>query len=393
MIRWRDFRRENFFTMKNKTLEITKGVFILLIDLKKFDWDNVNDFDSQFDKWEKSNTAADIETKTKETSGNIGNIEEKAPALEGRTELTNVFDELDETTKKIKGNLLKWGFKTLDENLPMLPGIYLLGALPSMGKTTFALQTAANICEQGEKIIYVSYEPTARQIAFKDLARYWFLKNWGKNAMAEFVPTATNIMLGRYAENSMFTAEKMKEVREELKTKRRNFIFVEGLKETAKSLINKLEYDVKSGAKFIVVDYVQLIKGNSPKKTMREQIDDTVRELQIFQSKNDLIILFISSFNRENYKNYVNLESFKESGSLEYSADAILGLQLEFENEKERGDSAEFQKRKASKPRNVELVCLKNRYGQDFKARFAYHSAHETFIEKIVNEQKSNLSF
>ena len=305
--------------------------------------------------------------------------------------LADVFDNLDAMTEKFQGHLLKWGFPTLDEKLPMLPGCYLLGALPSLGKTTLALNVAANICEQGEAVLYVSYEPTAKQIAYKDLTRYWFKKIWENhrdNRLSEKVPTASQMMLGRYTDS--FTFDEMKKVREELKVKRENFYFLQGRRETVQDLISKIKPYTDNGVKFIVIDYIQLIKGTDTSKTVREQLDSTIRELQMFQTQNDLVILFISSFNRENYRNYACLESFKESGGLEFTADAIFALQFEYLNGESRADNQKFQKKKQMQPRDMELVCLKNRFGIDFTDRFAYHSAHETFIEKAGNEKTAD---
>ena len=304
--------------------------------------------------------------------------------------LADVFDELDAMSDKLKGNLLKWGFPALDEKLPMLPGCYLLGALPSLGKTAFALNVAGNICEQGEAVLYVSYEPTSKQIAAKNLAGYWFKKIWNNhrdNRLSEKVPTAAQIMLGKY--NAMYGIEEMKEVREEIKKKRRNFYFLQGRKETAQDLISKIKSYVDNGVKFIVIDYIQLIKGMDTSKVVREQIDETIKELQIFQTEKDLVILFISSFNRENYRNYACIESFKESGGLEYTADAILALQLEYKHGESRISTENFQKKKQTQPRDMELVCLKNRFGIDFTDKFAYHSAHETFIEKNADSDNA----
>lgn len=314
--------------------------------------------------------------------------------IEGVEVLADVFDDLDEMSEKLKGNLLKWGSPTLDEKLPMLPGCYLLGALPSLGKTTFALNVAANVCEQGAAVLYISFEPTSKQIAVKDLARYWFKKIWNNhrdNRSPELVPTATQMMLGRY--NSTFGFDEMKKVREELKAKRENFYFLQGRRETARDLISKIKPYVDNGVKFIVIDYIQLIKGTDTTKTAREQIDETIRELQIFQSENDLVILFISSFNRENYRNYACIESFKESGGLEFTADAILALQLKYLDGESRTDNKKFQEKKQSQPRDMELVGLKNRFGIDLVDEFAYHSAHETFIEKIPSAKNSKFEY
>ena len=310
----------------------------------------------------------------------------------GGESLYYTFDTLDDCTAQIKNSELKWGFPILDDKMSLLPGNYLLGALPSMGKTAFALQVATNVCEQEKAVLYVSYEPTNFQIAFKDLARYWFMQSWGKNANADFVPSAKDLMLGKYTKNAMFTEAEMKKVRAKLRERRKNFYFLQGRMETADELVSKVKKFVDYGVRFVVIDYIQLIKGTDPKKTVREQIDETVRKLQIFQSQNNLAMLFISSFNRENYRKYASLESFKESGGLEYTADGMLALQFDSDDGTAGTDLKGFQEMKQQQPRNIELVCLKNRWGMDFVDKFAYHSKHETFFEKDASkvEQQPN---
>lgn len=313
----------------------------------------------------------------------------------GIVNFSDVFDTLDAIIEPQKENLLKWGFKTLDDKLPLLPGCYLLGALPALGKTTFAMNVAANLCDEGVPVLYVSYEPTKEQLAFKDLARYWFSKYWGKNShsLDEFVPTATAMMLGQFNERhkDCLNTESMKEIRQELKEKRKNFYFLQGKRENSSQLIEKIKPYVENGGRFIVIDYIQLVRDFDDKKSVREQIDAAIRDLQIFQSTHKLTILFISSFNRENYRNYVCLESFKESGGLEYTADAILALQFEYKEKEKRDSGEEFQKKKQEIPRHMELVCLKNRFGTDFVAKFTYHSAHETFMNIDEEEKKKKI--
>ena len=83
----------------------------------------------------------------------------------------------------------------------------------------------------------------------------------------------------------------------------------------------------------------------------------------------------------------IDFESFKESGSIEYSADVVWGLQLQIINDQAftqaKGVS---QKRrmiamaKAASPRKVELVCLKNRYGiASYNCGFLYYPQFDLF--------------
>ena len=68
----------------------------------------------------------------------------------------------------------------------------------------------------------------------------------------------------------------------------------------------------------------------------------------------------ISSFNRDNYRNAVSMQSFKESGAIEYSSDVLLGLQFKGVE----SNDFDFNKARNKDPREFELVVLKNRNGK-----------------------------
>lgn len=49
----------------------------------------------------------------------------------------------------------------------MSPGLYLLAARPSMGKTAIALQVAANVARRGLKTLYFTLEMSVEQLAIR----------------------------------------------------------------------------------------------------------------------------------------------------------------------------------------------------------------------------------
>jgi replicative DNA helicase len=81
------------------------------------------------------------------------------------------------------------------------------------------------------------------------------------------------------------------------------------------------------------------------------------------------------------------MSAFKESGSLEYSADVLLALQpegmVEGEDNKAKKNNIETVKKcKAATERNVELVILKNRNGSTNKTlNFNYYAMFNCFEE------------
>ena len=93
----------------------------------------------------------------------------------------------------------------------------------------------------------------------------------------------------------------------------------------------------------------------------------------------------------------IDFESFKESGSIEYSADVVWGLQLQILNDpvfvQTKGTAAKrklFASAKAESPRKIELACLKNRYGiATYNCGFLYYPQFDLFTPD--NSYKSTM--
>jgi len=137
----------------------------------------------------------------------------------------------------------------------------------------------------------------------------------------------------------------------------------------------------------VIVDYLQIIRPTDPRQTTKDAVDGHVRALKKLQTENDLVVIVISSLNRQNYLTPVDFESFKESGGIEYTADVIWGLQLAIMNsdlfDKKDKLKEKREKVKAAKlevPRKIELVCLKNRYGRSsYSCGFNYYPQFDLF--------------
>ena len=83
-------------------------------------------------------------------------------------------------------------------------------------------------------------------------------------------------------------------------------------------------------------------------------------------------VFVISSLNRSSYSGSISIDSFKESGGIEYGADVLLGLQpagmtetLDGLNDtKAKAEAGRIVRElKAAKDRPCEIVVLKNRNG------------------------------
>ena len=149
------------------------------------------------------------------------------------------------------------------------------------------------------------------------------------------------------------------------------------------------DYISRTGVKPVVmVDYLQIITPVSTHQTTKDVVDYNVRALKKLQTENDLVVLIISSLNRQNYLTPIDFSSFKESGGIEYTADVIWGLQLSIMNEelfdreaKLKAKREAVKEAKAAHPREIELVCLKNRYGiSSYSCNFKYYAKYDLFV-------------
>ena len=105
-------------------------------------------------------------------------------------------------------------------------------------------------------------------------------------------------------------------------------------------------------------------------------------ELKRISRDYKLPVIAISSFNRAGYKEAVTFEQLKESGSIEYSSDIVLGLQLAGAGKKDFDPTAAKRKN----PREIELVILKNRDAAvGDKVAFNYYPMFNLFEEAGVS--------
>ena len=264
----------------------------------------------------------------------------------------------------------------------MYAGLYVLGAISSLGKTTFIYQMAEQMAKLGNHVIYISLEQSKLELASKSIAREIYVNN-KENAI-------TSLQIRKNPIN-----DAVHNAIENIKTYADKLTVVECAFGMTMSDIEDYvkEYsETYNGAKpVLIVDYLQAIKPENDKMNTKEQIDTTMKRLKNLQIENQMVILAISSINRGNYLNQIDFESFKESGGIEYTADVIWGLQLailkeqKYLNEKDTEKKRQMIKEaKKASVRRIELVCLKNRFGiSNYTCQFDYHTAFDYFESDI----------
>lgn len=272
----------------------------------------------------------------------------------------------------------KTGFNNLDELTGGLyPGLYVVGAISSLGKTTFVHQIGDQLAERGDHVLFFSLEQSRLEMVTKSLSRITARNN------REKAVSAIKIRGGKLTPEVIAAAEEYNKIADRISVIECNFdTNIYSIVEYTKAYMEA--FKVKP---VVIVDYLQIIPPTDPRQSDKEKVDNIVRGLKKLQSENDLVLFVISSINRQNYLTPIDFESFKESGGIEYTADVVWGLQLQilnddlFNSEKKIKEKREkVRQAKKAIPREIELVCLKNRYGvSSYSCGFKYDPRFDLF--------------
>ncbi len=272
----------------------------------------------------------------------------------------------------------KTGFSNLDELTGGLyPGLYVIGAISSLGKTTFIHQMGDQLAAMGDHVLFFSLEQNRLEMVTKSLSRI----TAGHNK--EKAISAIKIRGGKLTPEVLAAVEEYNKTADHISVIECNFdVNIYSIIEYTKEYMQA--YQVKP---VVIVDYLQIIPPTDPRQSDKEKVDNIVRGLKKLQSENDLVVFVISSINRTNYLTPIDFESFKESGGIEYTADVVWGLQLQILNDdlfnkpnkiKEKREKVRIAKKAI--PRDIELVCLKNRYGvSSYSCGFKYDPRFDLF--------------
>ena len=265
---------------------------------------------------------------------------------------------------------LDCGFRHLNEVLNGLPdGVIILAGAPSCGKTTLAKQIADHVAEVEEvPVLFYSFEQSAEELRIKSLARLASVDS-------------RRIWKGRSAETEWSEVEK---AAEDYRRGPGPYLTVieAGRRDTVETIrAAALMAQRKAGGKrvLLVLDYLQIIPaGKEAPDALRERIDVNLSELRRLSRDMKSPVLVISSMNREAYKENKppTMAALKESGGIEYSADAVICLW------RDKKESEILTKDLSMKTDRVEAYVLKNRNGELARVKLNFTKAWALFSDE-----------
>ena len=258
------------------------------------------------------------------------------------------------------------GFFTLDAVLDggLYEGLYILGAITSLGKTTLALQIADQIADSGKDVLIFSLEMARAELMSKSISRQTIIDVLDNGGDTKNAKTNRGITAGaRWARYSQEEKDLIQRAIQAYGEYAKHIYIHEGIGDIGTDFIRETvrkHIHFTGQTPVVLVDYIQILAPHDVRATDKQNTDKAVLELKRISRDYKTPVIGISSFNRASYKEKVDLDAFKESGSLEYGSDVLIGLQLKGAGKKDF-DSTEAKRKD---PRSIELVILKNRNGK-----------------------------
>lgn len=285
------------------------------------------------------------------------------------------------------------GYPQMDQKLNggFTPGLHCLGAIASLGKSTWTQQMAEQMSAMGTPVIIYSLEMPIDAITTKAISRHTFMDDDARLAHRQKTSDdIVNVNCRRAFDKFEWSVIKKAAVSvSDLSTNLR--VFDSGTGSWTIDRIGKHVQDwilIHQKKPVVIIDYLQIIAPPDRLATCSDKqlVDYSIHRLKVLSDYFGITIILISNLNRDSYDNPVDFKAFKESGSIEYSCDTVLGMQLSGAGEA-GFNSAEA---KARSPRSVEINILKQRYGRiGQRVCYEYFCDYNYFNELPDDKDKS----
>ncbi len=277
-----------------------------------------------------------------------------------RDVLALTYAQMEELAR-LKGQVagVPTGFYSLDGLLTGLHGgeLVLVGARPSMGKTSFAINLATNAARKGKKVAIFSLEMPREQIAMRILcsdARI-NMQSVRKGTLRdeEWVKLARS--LAPLAQSEMYIDDTSGLTPGQLRSRCRRMMMDHGLD-------------------LIVVDYLQLMGSDVRAESRQVEVSQLSRSLKAIAQELKVPLVACAQLSRANEKRGAGglrpmLSDLRDSGSIEQDADVVMFLHREA-----------YYKREEGVPDNVaEVIVAKQRNGPLGTVKLAWLGEYTLF--------------
>jgi len=257
------------------------------------------------------------------------------------------------------------------------PGdMIVLAGRPGTGKTSFALNMAAEIARNQCNVLYFSLEMPSSQLVNRVIS-------------TECSVSAKHLMSGKFSDK-----DEIKRLWAHIDDVSRLSIFIDDtskltvsdLRSRAKKLNSDLGKTInpltgkKKKLDCIFIDYLQLMHSNVYREDRVRQVEDISRNVKLFAKDMGIPIIALAQLNRkveDRSSKVPMLSDLKDSGAIEQDADMVMFIHRE-----------EMYKPDSDKKNTAEIYVQKNRHGQQglVKLRFIPHYTKFSSIDYSIED-------
>jgi len=296
--------------------------------------------------WKIFNSVKNLESKNKEKEIKIDSLLDTPQ---------NIVSEYDQNYVRIPfagGNL-----SSLEKHMNggLIGGrFYILGGIPSSGKTALVNNLTDNICLNGTPVLVFSYDDGRSELRYRTFTRFtsYSIEEFNKNTIPKDDVSKLcqdqnikEILNLKYVAQEMVNIEKWDNLIEQIKKKH-----------------NK--------PPVIMVDYLRKLRTDDKSSDERLRVDSILSNLTDLAKKYNMPILAISELARDSYKSgqRLSMASFKESGNIEYEA-SWLGILAAVEENSSGYKVKENWEKIIEQDGNVDLIIFKTKRGTGMTGR------------------------
>ncbi len=309
----------------------------------------------------------------------------KVRNVTSRSDIVTLKETLGETFKNIQALIngeieigIPTGLPDLDKMIGGLkPGeMFVLGARPSIGKTSLALNLIRNIAIQTStprSVAFFSLEMTSEQIARR------------------LICTEARIPESRFFDGS-FKHNEMLKLTQAVTTLQKAKIFIDptGGLTIAELRAKARRLKMMHGIDFIAIDYLQLMKADGRVDNRQQEVAEISSGIKKLAKELNIPILVLAQLNREVEKTAgvsarPRLSHLRESGSIEQDADIVSFLH------RDRNETKSISPEQDQLGLEAELILEKNRNGRTGIVKMTFFPSRMEFVNvKFTAEDRPN---
>lgn len=276
-----------------------------------------------------------------------------------------IFNEIDAASNSKNGITgVPTGFNSIDtltggfQKSDML----VLAGRPGMGKTTFALNLAYNMCKKDKTVLFFSLEMNDIQLVKRIVSALSFV-------------SSDNMRTGKLTEDDMQSI-----VKSVVDLHGKKLFISDNTLLTIADLRNKCHKVMiqEKGLDIVFIDYLQLmVPGDNYKNgskagfmSRQEEIAAISRNIKALAKELNIPIVALSQLNRDaETKKEPQLSDLRESGAIEQDADIVMLINKPKENEDDAGSD------------KTDIIIAKHRNGSTGKINLRFDKSTTRFAE------------